>query len=1083
MIKKIVVLIFLGVLVGFSTSAKEADVKMWKGSLELPTYLLDPPEVAPIFDRNYSYQRARRSVYPYSLNDNMTRKREIVNYEALYLENEYVKLCVLPEIGGRLFYAVDKTNGYDIFYRNDCVKPANVGMTGAWISGGVEWNAFHHHRSTSHIPCDYKLVDNTDGSKTIWVGETELRHRMRWAIGITLHPGVSYIEITGRLINSTANNNSILYWSNVATKVDETYQIIYPESVDFGTYHCKDAMVHWPIAQEPFRGNEDYIGVDLSWWKNLPTSNSIFIFDQKDDFFGGYDHGSDAGIVLVGDHNIVKGGKFWLWGPNSEWDTKILTENAGHYCELMQGAYSDNQPDYNWSLPYEVKEFSQFWYGVHNMGGFKVADTRAAINMDLKAPGKVFISANTTSHRNVKIVLKNADMILFEQKLNIAPDTPFAKTISVNKALRATDLTLELLDSDDSVMLTYTPIEKDYTKPLPDIVHIPSLPKDIPNNEECYYVGLRNMQFYNPYVDPTDYFEEVLSRDPDDVRCNTAMGIYCRQRGDYAKAKEYLRRAIRRQTHAYTRPKDGEAMYNLGLILKDEGSYDAAIDTLFRAVWTYEYNSAANYQLAQIFSILGEETKALDRLNEAIIYNGYNFNALCMKASLLRKASNKEAASKCLDAVLEKDPLNAYAAYEQMLLGEADRFHTLMRDVPESYLELSLLYAHNGFPDEAKALLEDIDSRVAYPTVKLYLGKFEEALSLPVDYCNVFRLETIPVLETASKAFPNSWKPLYYLGNLYYDKQPLKAMEYWKACLKLNPDCDLAWRNLGWANWLYTRDFDSALSYYRKAIELNPSKALYLEELDQLSEEAKVPVIIRYNMLKSHHETCVKRYTPLANEVITGTFCGDYDYVLGLLRDCYFPTREGVANFHDVYVDALTMAGLKKCSEGLYKDAISLFGEAFEYPENQQVFIVDKRVPRDAQTYYYIGSAYEKAGMKSKAKEAYKKSSEVRVKKTQYRFWQALSLEKLGRQDLAKTIFYDLEDQGRKSIVTSVFNFYGAEGTTGQTVETVNTEAFYMMGLGQLGLGRNADAARSFSKSLECRPNNLWASYFLEKMK
>ena len=251
--------IILTLLLSVTLSAQETEsVKMWEGTLELPSYIVDAPEVAPIFDRDYSYQRARRSVYPYPLNDNMTRRREIVNYKALYLENEYVQLCVLPQIGGRLFYAVDKTNGYDIFYRNDCVKPANVGMTGAWISGGVEWNVFHHHRSTSHFPSDYRLVENEDGSKTIWVGETELRHRMSWAIGITLHPGKSYMEISGRLINSSQNSRSMLYWSNVATKVDENYEIIYPQSVDFGTYHCKEAFCHWPVVKGEFRGNADY---------------------------------------------------------------------------------------------------------------------------------------------------------------------------------------------------------------------------------------------------------------------------------------------------------------------------------------------------------------------------------------------------------------------------------------------------------------------------------------------------------------------------------------------------------------------------------------------------------------------------------------------------------------------------------------------------------------------------------------------------------------------------------------------------------------------------------------------------------
>ena len=182
-------LLTLAVTVALVRVGAAQDVRAYEGAITLPTYLLDPAEKAPIFERDWSYQRAKRSVYPYPLNDNMTRKKKDVAYDCLYMENEYVKLCVLPEIGGRLLYAVDKTNGYDIFYRNSVVKPANVGMTGAWISGGVEWNVFHHHRQTSHIPCDWRIVDNRDGSKTIWLGVTEYRHRMQWAIGITLLRG------------------------------------------------------------------------------------------------------------------------------------------------------------------------------------------------------------------------------------------------------------------------------------------------------------------------------------------------------------------------------------------------------------------------------------------------------------------------------------------------------------------------------------------------------------------------------------------------------------------------------------------------------------------------------------------------------------------------------------------------------------------------------------------------------------------------------------------------------------------------------------------------------------------------------
>ncbi|MBQ7195736.1 MAG: DUF5107 domain-containing protein, partial [Bacteroidales bacterium] len=393
---KRLIIIALAVLCG-SSALQAQGVKAYEGKITLPTYLLDPAEKAPIFERDWSYQRAKRSVYPYPLNDNMTRNRQDVTYDCLYMENEYVELCIIPEIGGRLMYAIDKTNGYDIFYHNHVVKPANVGMTGAWISGGVEWNMFHHHRQTSHIPCDWKIVDNGDGSKTIWVGETEYRHRMQWAIGVTLYPGKSYMEISGRMMNGTQNSNSMLYWSNVSTLVDENYQICLPQSTEFVTFHCKNWFAHWPITHETFNGMEFYKdGIDASWWKNHYMSNSMFVYDQKADFVGGYDHGRHAGTMLTGNHNIIKGGKFWLWGPNSEWDTKILTDNSGHYIELMVGAYSDNQPDYNWNMPYETKEFSQYWYGIRDIEGVKAGNRHAAMNMDMTAPGEVLVGVNTT---------------------------------------------------------------------------------------------------------------------------------------------------------------------------------------------------------------------------------------------------------------------------------------------------------------------------------------------------------------------------------------------------------------------------------------------------------------------------------------------------------------------------------------------------------------------------------------------------------------------------------------------------------------------------------------------------------------
>lgn len=1063
-------------------------VKAYEGKITMPTYLLDPAEKAPIFERDWSYQRAKRSVYPYPLNDNMTRRREDVTYDCIYMENEYVELCILPEIGGRLLYAVDKTNGYDIFYHNHVVKPANVGMTGAWISGGVEWNVFHHHRQTSHIPCDWRIVDNPDGSKTVWVGETEYRHRMQWAIGVTLYPGKSYMEVTGRLMNGTANNNSMLFWSNVSTHVDENYQIIFPQSTDFVTFHCKNWFAHWPVTHETFNGMEFYKdGIDASWWKNHYMSNSMFVYDQKADFVAGYDHGRHAGTMLTGNHNIIKGGKFWLWGPNSEWDTRILTDTSGHYIELMVGAYSDNQPDYNWNFPYETKSFSQYWYGIRDMEGVKAGNRHAAINMELKEPGKVLVGANATEKMSgLSLRLSTGGRELYRKSFSIDPAHPVVETVAVDPSLKEHELTLELLAADGSQMLSFTPVVKDPSSPLPPIVERPKKPADIANTEECYLVGLRNLQFHNPFIDPTDYFEEVLRRDPGDTRANTQMGVWYRLRGEYDKAAAYLRTAIRRQTHDYTRPKDAEAMYNLGLILKAQGKTEAALDTLYRATWNYTYNSGANTQLAQIYAQQGNWEMALDRLDEAIAYNGRNYQAKDFKGSILRKLGRKAESDAIFKDVLREDPVNAMALHQT--LSPAD-FRRFMRDEPESYLELAILYLHNGFKDTAVALLKDIDSRRDWPTVKLwlaYLGGddsvYADALALPVGYCAPFRLETIDVLKAAMAACPESEKPHYYMGNLLYNLQPDNAMLEWERCTEMNPRDDLAWRNLGWGNWLHTKDYARAYDCYSKAIEINP-QPLYLEEGDQVAEAARIPVQQRYQTLKSHHEIAVKRYYPLSQEVILATMCGDYDYALELLDKCYFPTREGVANFHDNFVDACVLAGKEKMAQGDTEAAIALYNKAFTYPENHQVFLVDERATHDAQINYELGLAYEKLGDGENARKYFELAADQDFKlkgSKDWRFWSGLAMKKLGRKAEARALFRQMVKEGRNGIIKEYINFYGAEGTTGVTVDGKNASAYYTRALGEMGLGHKLAARRYLKKVVSLDYDQLWANELLK---
>ena len=291
-----------------------AQVKISEESWMLPTYKVEAAEKAPYFFTGENYQGARKVIYPYALNDVISNKKVDHQWKALLLENEFIKLCITPEIGGKLYYATDKTNDYNFIYKNNEVKPSNIGMTGAWVSGGIEWCVFHHHRASTMLPMDYSLKENEDGSKTIFIGETEPRHRMRWTVGVTVRPGKSYFEAELSIYNPTPFTNTFLYWANVATHANENYQTIFPPSVEFATFHSKNDFTRWPISTEMYRGQDFTEGVDISYWKNVKQSASFFSWDLKEDFMGGYDHGTNSGTVHIGDHNIVKGAKLWEWG-------------------------------------------------------------------------------------------------------------------------------------------------------------------------------------------------------------------------------------------------------------------------------------------------------------------------------------------------------------------------------------------------------------------------------------------------------------------------------------------------------------------------------------------------------------------------------------------------------------------------------------------------------------------------------------------------------------------------------------------------------------------------------------------------
>ena len=1091
------------VIAVLATTDLASQVKLSEQDWIIPTYVVSPPDKNPIFFRGESYQGASKYIYPYGMNDVISDEKTDKAWKTVTLENEYIKLCVTPEIGGKLYYATDKSNGYNFVYKNNVVKPSNIGMLGAWVSGGIEWCVLHHHRASTFLPVDCTTSENEDGSKTIWIGETEPRHRMRWTIGITMFPGRSYFEAEVKIHNPTPYTNTFLYWANVATHTNENYQVFFPPSVNIATFHAKNSFTNWPFSTEIYNGQDFTKGVDVSWWKNSPNSNSFFAYDLKEDFMGGYDHGKETGTVHIGDHNIVKGAKLWEWGsgPRGQATEGRLTESDGPYVEIMVGAFSDNQPDYSWIRPYEVKTFHQYWYPVKDIKGFKYANLNGAVNLEEKDNNQVFLGYCTTRKiEKANVILRNKEKVVFNKTMEISPGKAFTGVIKIDGIYDITDLYTEMTDSGTGeVLVSYKPVIHEKAEKLPDIVRRPPLPKDIPTVEELFLAGSRIQQFYNPTLNAMDYFEEALKRDPSDIRTNTAVGNIFLRNGDYNTARSYFSKAVKRITRDFTRPSTCEALYLEGLTLKALGLYDEATDTLYRATWDYACHSAAYLELARISSIKGDFRKALDQVNESLSTNSRNNSALGLKASLLRRLGKFKEALETVSDLAKYDPLDFRAANEVYLItrksGETRNTEKAltdlvlkMRDYDQNYLELGVAYLNDGLTDEAEDIFKRFKGK--NPMICYYLGYvedkkgnkaeagklFSEGSSLSVDYVFPFRLESVNVLNLVSQYHPDDAKPWYYLGNLLYDKQPAKAIESWENAVRLDPSLAIAFRNLGWGYYHHQGDGLKAITAYEKALTLKKDEPVYYEELDALYEMSNAPVEKRLALFEGNNETVSKRDDAFARQITVLTLGGKPDKAVEYLAGRRFSYREGSSRVRDIIIDAHLMLGKKFFAERDYKKALEHFLLA-QVPEEEAG---DSRLGnRNLQVDYFIGTAYEALGNQSKARNYFALSTGQQARSSTYiKYYQGLSFSRIGKKKEATDIFNALIAEGDRQIGQSSskeVDFFAKFGEK-EAENARLSNAYLLKGLGYKGLGNSAAAKENLQKAVELSAGNLYAN-------
>ena len=617
-------------VVAFSCASLAGEVSFEESTTVLPTYAPGGYDKTPLFYTGRVYQGAQGRVYPYPMQDVLHDEKIDETYKYLTLENDWLQMGLLPEHGGHLLNFTDKATGFETFYRQHVIKPALIGMLGAWISGGVEWNFPHHHRATTAMPIDWRAVANDDGSKTIWIGETELRRRLKWTIGLSLMPDRAVLKAENVFMNRQPWIESMIYWANVSVHCGDDYQIQFPPSMHLGFDHHKNYWTSYPIgprkeeiellpSQRSKYANDISGTMDLSWWRNFTIeSRSIFGFDPDNSFMAGYDHGRNCGTAHVSNRHITVGKKFFLWGNFPEahvWD-KVLTDNDGPYLELMVGCWSDNQPDYSWIAPYETRKVEQFWFPVKGIGGIKNVTIDGAVNVDRQSPEKLLVGFHSTRVlKGCTVAVRRGDEVVFsETGVEIDPDTPWCKVVAVAPDAADQQFTASIADSQGRVFLAYTPVAPQGEVELPPKVENPKPPHEYTSAELAYEVGLRLDQFQNGILDPEPYYRRALEIDPGYTKANLAMGVRLAKNGSFSEAKPYLEKAVARATQNHTRALDAAPEYYLALVERGLGNLKRAEDLFWRCTWRLTHKKESFVEIARLAALRGDYLEAHDIL-------------------------------------------------------------------------------------------------------------------------------------------------------------------------------------------------------------------------------------------------------------------------------------------------------------------------------------------------------------------------------------------------------------------------------------------------------------------------------------
>jgi tetratricopeptide (TPR) repeat protein len=1025
------------ILPSVPTSLAGREVAAWSEDLVIDTYSPAPPSVYPAYLDRRVYQGSSGRVYPLPFFESINPDKHPKPWSAVHLDNEYVRLAILPELGGRIYCAVDKTRDYCFFYQNNVIKPALVGLTGPWLSGGVEFNWPQHHRPATYLPVSAEIEHEPDGSVTVWCTDHDPFNRMRASHGIRLSPASAVIECRVRLVNRSEDVQTFLWWANVAAPVGDHYQSFFPLDVTQVADHARRATATFPVVEGHYYGvdyparvtadNPDAARID--WYRNIPVPTSYMCVDSQGDFFGGYDHQRQAGFVHWADHRIAPGKKQWTWGNAPfgwAWD-RNLTDADGPYVELMAGVFTDNQPDFSYLAPGEVKAFSQYWYPIQEIGPAHQATLEAAVHLDADGLLKVAV---TRPRPRLRVEVRNVSgQLIFVANDALRPGVPGRFTLPV--ALADTEI---VILEDEEVLLSW-----DQGRHSPQqtwTAEEPPEPAQIAQIDELYLTGVHLEQYRHATRAPEIYWREALSRDALDVRSNTAMSGRCYRAGDLIGAETHARKAILRLTRRNAHPRDGEAFYRLGLALAAQGRIEEAYDSFANAAW------AAAWKVPSWL--------AMSRLD---LTRSSNQSALALATDAQREAPAHAQIAAIMVIASRRLGLGDEAVGQLERARANDRFDWWLRDLAgelttetapdaQTCLDLALEYLSVGAWQDALrlsglALSLETDNPVEgqprlIPVLHYCQAECFAALAQPekaerarqaaqsadASWCFPGRLQEALMLQRQTERDSHDVRAASLLGLwLYAHDRWDDAMTVWRRVDQAGKADAVVLRCLavGAVNTEY--DLSSAAEYYHRALALKGDDAQLSYEADQLAKLQGKPVAHRLKRLTRHPDLVGQRDDLSAEYANLLALSGQPEQADVVLRSQRFqPWEGGEGTVLGVWERTQLALAQKALDEGDPAGAEQSIRSAIDPPES----LGEARhlLANCADLYLMLGDALAAQGRSTEAEAAWKRAATqqgdfldmattVYSEKTYY---SALAWKRLGAEDRAQALLRHLAD-------------------------------------------------------------------------